>query len=70
MFVKLSAVLSLAALCNAAPSPIKHVLHEERAVESRDWVRGARLEKTAIVPMKIGLTQSNLDLGHDYLMDV
>ncbi|KAH7369691.1 protease S8 tripeptidyl peptidase-like protein I [Rhexocercosporidium sp. MPI-PUGE-AT-0058] len=70
MFVKLSAVLSLAALCNAAPSPIKHVLHEERAVESRDWVRGARLEKSAIVPMKIGLTQTNLHLGYDYLMDV
>ncbi|KAL2072472.1 hypothetical protein VTL71DRAFT_11815 [Oculimacula yallundae] len=70
MFVKLSAVLSFAALCNAAPSPIKHVLHEERAVESRDWVRGARLEKSAMVPMKIGLTQTNLDLGYDYLMDV
>lgn len=70
MFVKLSAVLSIAALCSAAPSPIKHVLHEERAVESRDWIKGSRLEKSAIVPMKIGLTQTNLDLGYDYLMDV
>lgn len=70
MFVKLSAILGLAALCNAAPSAIKHVLHEKRAVESRDWIKGQRLENTAIVPMKIGLAQSNLDLGYDYLMDV
>ncbi|KAK0113865.1 hypothetical protein ONS95_014107 [Cadophora gregata] len=70
MFVKLSAVLSFAALCCAAPSPIKHVLHEERAVERRDWIKGSRLEKSAVVPMKIGLTQTNLDLGYDYLMDV
>ena len=70
MFVKLSAVLSIAALCSAAPSPVKHVLHEERAVESRDWIKGSRLEKSAIILMKIGLTQTNLDLGYDYLMDV
>lgn len=70
MFVKLSTVLRLAALCTAAPSPIKHVLHEERAVESKDWVRGPRLEKSAIVPMRIGLAQSNLELGYDYLMEV
>ncbi|CZS98426.1 related to serine protease [Rhynchosporium agropyri] len=70
MIFKLLAVLSLAAHCNAAPSPIKYVLHEERAVESLNWVRGARLEKSAIVPFRIGLTQTNLDLGYDYLMDV
>ncbi|KAI9046921.1 hypothetical protein LZ554_008999 [Drepanopeziza brunnea f. sp. 'monogermtubi'] len=70
MFVKLSVILGIAALCNAAPSPLKHVLHEKRAVESRDWIKGDRLEKTAIVPMKIGLTQSNLEKGYDYLMDV
>ncbi|PBP20191.1 hypothetical protein BUE80_DR009055 [Diplocarpon rosae] len=70
MLVKLSAILGLAALFNAAPSPLKHVIHEERAVENRDWVRGSRLEKSAILPMKIGLSQTNLDMGYEYLMDV
>jgi tripeptidyl-peptidase-1 len=70
MFVKLSVIAAIAALVNAAPAPTKHVLHEERAIASRDWVKGARIEKDAIVPMRIGLTQTNLEKGYDYLMEV
>jgi tripeptidyl-peptidase-1 len=36
----------------------------------RDWVKGARIEKTAVIPMRIGLTQTNLEKGYDYLMEV
>lgn len=70
MLVKLSVVAAVAALVNAAPAPIKHVLHEERTVLSRDWTKGARIEKSAVIPMRIGLTQTNLDKGYDYLMEV
>ncbi|KAN0112550.1 subtilisin-like protein [Hyaloscypha variabilis] len=71
MFVlKLVAVAAIAALSNAAPAPIKHVLHEKRQTPSSDWVKVARIEGTAILPMRIGLTQSNLDKGHDLLMEV
>ncbi|KAI6713018.1 protease S8 tripeptidyl peptidase I (secreted protein) [Marssonina coronariae] len=70
MLVKSLAILGFAALGNPAPSSIKHVLHEERAVQNGDWVRGARLEKSAVLPMRIGLTQTNLDRGYGYLMDV
>ncbi|KAF8856879.1 putative protease S8 tripeptidyl peptidase I [Acephala macrosclerotiorum] len=70
MFIKLSILSALAALINAAPAPMKHVLHEERAIASRDWVKSARMEKDAIVPMKIGLTQTNLEKGYAYLMEV
>ncbi len=70
MFVKISAVAAIAALVNAAPAPIKHVLHEERYSPSRDWRRGARIEKSAVIPMRIGLTQTNLEKGYDYLMEV
>ncbi|KUJ11542.1 subtilisin-like protein [Mollisia scopiformis] len=70
MFAKLSVVVGLAALINAAPAPVKHVLHEARDVASRDWVKGARIEKDAIIPMRIGLTQTNLEKGYDYLMEV
>jgi tripeptidyl-peptidase-1 len=71
MFVlKLVAVAAIAALSNAAPAPIKHVLHEKRQTPSSDWVKVARIKGTAILPMRIGLTQSNLDKGHDLLMEV
>lgn len=70
MLVKLSVVAALAALINAAPKPISHVVHEERTVVSRDWIKGARVEKAAIIPMRIGLVQTNLEKGYDYLMEV
>jgi tripeptidyl-peptidase-1 len=72
MFVKLSVVTAIAALVNAAPAPapINHVVHEERTIPSRDWTKGARIEKSAVIPMRIGLTQTNLDKGYGYLMDV
>lgn len=70
MLVKLSVVAAIAALVHGAPASIKHVLHEERTVQSRDWTKGARIEKTAVIPMRIGLTQTNLEKGYDYLMEV
>jgi tripeptidyl-peptidase-1 len=70
MLAKLSVVAAIAALLNAAPAPIKHVLHEERTILSRDWTKGARIEKSAVIPMRIGLTQTNLEKGYHYLMEV
>jgi tripeptidyl-peptidase I len=70
MFVKISIVAAIAALVHAAPAPLKHVVHEERSMPPRDWVKGARIEKTAVIPMRIGLTQTNLEKGYDYLMEV
>jgi tripeptidyl-peptidase I len=70
MFVKISVVAAVAALVSAAPAPLKHVLHEERSIPPRDWVKGARIEKTAVIPIRIGLTQTNLEKGYDYLMEV
>lgn len=59
-------VLSLvAAVASAA-----HVLHEKREVGHAQWTKRSRLEPDRILPMRIGLTQSNLEKGHDYLMDV
>jgi tripeptidyl-peptidase I len=57
----------LAAVANAAPAFVKHVLHEERVSPLSDWVKGDRIEGSAILPVRIGLTQSNLDNGHDFL---
>jgi len=70
MFVKLSVVAAIGAIINAAPAPSRHILHEERSTPSRDWVKSARIEKDAVIPMRIGLKQTNLDKGYDYLMEV
>ncbi|UKZ82800.1 hypothetical protein TrVFT333_010598 [Trichoderma virens FT-333] len=54
-----------------------YVLHETRnptgtsQVNShRQWKRGDRLDRDAIIPLRIGLVQSNMHLGYDKLMEV
>lgn len=47
-----------------------HVLHEKRSQASSPWIKSARVHKDAILPIRIGLTQSNLENGYDHLMDV
>ncbi|RHZ61276.1 Tripeptidyl-peptidase sed1 [Aspergillus turcosus] len=54
----------------ASPTPDHLVLHERRAVLPRSWTEEKRLDKGSTLPMRIGLTQSNLDRGHDLLMEV
>ena len=57
----------------AAPSITRRnnlVLHERRAQEPRDWVLTRRLEPGAVLPMRFGLAQSNLDKVEEMLMAV
>ncbi|KAF4237496.1 hypothetical protein CNMCM8980_006955 [Aspergillus fumigatiaffinis] len=54
----------------ASPTPNDYVVHERRAVLPRSWTEEERLDKASVLPMRIGLTQSNLDRGHDLLMEV
>ncbi|RFU29342.1 hypothetical protein B7463_g7016, partial [Scytalidium lignicola] len=70
LFLQLTTVAALTVLSVAAPTTVKHVLHEEREKPARDWIKSSRIEGSAIIPMRIGLTQSNLDKGYDYIMDV
>ncbi|KAF7118908.1 hypothetical protein CNMCM5793_008544 [Aspergillus hiratsukae] len=66
---QLTLLLAVAAV-RAVPSSIKHVLHEKRQAPSVDWVQSARVDTNAILPMRIGLTQNNLEKGYDFLMEV
>ena len=70
LVLQFAVVAAIASLSNAAPGSLKHALHEERRASATDWVKGARIEGSAILPMRIGLTQNNLEKGHDYLMEV
>ncbi|OKL58204.1 hypothetical protein UA08_06451 [Talaromyces atroroseus] len=66
-FLKIASVSALTALAVAAPSSSRHVLHEKRKQPATDWVKGTRIEGSAILPIRIGLTQSNLHQGPEYL---
>lgn len=67
----LSTIASFALLSHAAPTDsVRHVLHEKRSTTPRRWQRGQRVHADAILPIKIGLAQNNLDNGYELLLDV
>lgn len=62
---------AVATLSVALPASVPHVVHEKRSAAS-SWsaISGAKPDGRTTLPVRIGLTQSNLDLGYDFLMDV
>ncbi|THH05901.1 hypothetical protein EW145_g4459 [Phellinidium pouzarii] len=63
--------LLLASGAFAIPSPrANHVLHEKRAMEPSDWVQTRRVEPDRVLPLRIGLSQSNIDKLEEMLMAV
>jgi tripeptidyl-peptidase-1 len=66
----LTVLSGLAASVFAAPTTT-HVVHEKREHQLNKWSRrDVQLNRDAVIPMSIGLTQSNLDQGYDFLMEV
>jgi len=63
-------IVALAALTTALPSQSKHVLHEKRDGPMRNWVKRSRVSGTSNIPVRIGLTQSNLHKADDLIMEV
>jgi tripeptidyl-peptidase I len=72
MKVSVLAILTgLAACASAAPAPVPHVVHEKRSTQIGKWARrDIKVNRDAIIPISIGLTQRNLDNGYDLLMEV
>jgi tripeptidyl-peptidase-1 len=68
-FALLSTTLLVSRLV-ASPLTQHHVVHEKRHSHPAGWTRRAELSNSAILPMRIALTQSNLEKGHQWLMDV
>jgi tripeptidyl-peptidase-1 len=54
----------------ALPAPESHVVHERRDFRSHAWVKRDRIDSSIVIPVRIGMTQSNLENGHDLLMEV
>lgn len=63
-------IVAFAVVSNGVPATFKHALHEKRDRPASNWIKTAKLEGSAILPMRIGLTQTNLEKGYDYLMEV
>jgi tripeptidyl-peptidase-1 len=75
--IKAAAVVALTASSTLALPSNSHVLHEARnptpvgeSNTHHQWKRGNRVHSEAIIPLRIGLTQSNLHMGYDKLMSV
>lgn len=66
-----SVLLVLAAALRAAAVPTSsHVLHEKRQFAPLHWEKRDRVDPSIVLPVRIGLTQRNLDLGPDLLHQV
>jgi len=75
LFVNIAAcALAIAQICAALPSSATYVMHEQRSALADGGLqtiqKRSKLPNGHILPMRIGLTQSGLEEGHDWLMDV
>lgn len=57
---------------SALSVPSTHVLHEKRDLfsNSSPWIKRSRISADSVLPVRIGLTQSNLNAAHDHLMRI
>lgn len=71
MRLSFTLVGALAAGVLALPASVPHVVHEKRSgVSSWSHVTNSKPNGHTTLPVRIGLKQSNLDRGHDILMDI
>lgn len=66
----LATLAVLISLGEAIPTSVRYTLHEKRSSPSSIWKRSERIDRDAILPLRIGLTQNNLEDGYAHLMDV
>ncbi|TFK53218.1 subtilisin-like protein [Heliocybe sulcata] len=63
-------LLSFVALVVAEPLLSPHVLHEKRSHTPAGWTRSHKHDVAAVLPLRIGLTQNNMDRLEELLLDV
>jgi len=63
-------LLALVANVMAVPTAHNYQVHERREFIPSSWIEGRKLDGRVSLPVRIGLTQSNLDHGHDLLMEL
>ena len=70
LLLGIAALLAQSYCVAAVPTAASHVLHEKRDSTHPRWEKRSPLHHSVGLPMRIGLTQSNLERGADYIMDV
>lgn len=68
-FITLATAFAVAAVALPSAHP-PYTLHEKRESSHPAWVKRSEVPTGAKLPVRIGLSQSNLDKGHDLLMDI
>lgn len=62
---------SFSLACAAPALNTRHVQHERRDQHhDRAVIKRGPIAPTIVLPIRVGLTQRNLHLGHDMLMEV
>lgn len=62
--------LTVGAIASPVQHLSSHVLHERRHVPHPAFIKRSHVPVGRSLPVRIGLTQRNLDIGHDLLMEV
>ena len=60
---------ALASVNNAAPA-LHRVLHESRSTPVASWQKIGTIDARTVLPMRVGLTQSNVEAGRRALIDM
>lgn len=68
-FIAISALFA-GAIAAPAVNSKRHVIHERRERVPTGWKKEAKFPSHATLPMRFGLSQSNLHRADEYLMDV
>ena len=54
----------------SASIPSSFVVHEKRDFTPPEWVKQSRAPSNTMVSVRLGIAQRNIELGHEYLMDI
>lgn len=62
-FKSVGVLLAFASSALALSTPHRYVSHEKRDAPLKKWVKRDTLSRDAVLPMRFGLRQSNIDNG-------
>lgn len=62
--------VAVALTATAAPTSTSHAVHEKRQLQPLNWEKYSRVDPSIVLPVRIGLTQSNLESGPALLDEV
>jgi tripeptidyl-peptidase-1 len=69
--MRVNGIAALAAVLGLTIAvPTSHVLHERRDLEVTAYTKRSPVPVGVELPVRIGLTQRNLDSAHDLLMEL